>query len=449
MSLRTLPPLLRSEPALADLLGADDAVVAVPEAARAFVLAGLVALGAAPVILAATTTASEAERLVHDLAAFAGPDRVEMLPAWETLPFERVSPGVETMGRRLRAAWHLRRLARAPGTADGAGGTRVLVVPVRSLLQRLPSELDHAAPLVVRRGETRDPDELLEHLVFAGYRREYQVEHRGEVSVRGGILDVFPSTFDTGVRIDLFGDEVDRLTEFDVSDQRSVRDVDEVEIFGCRELVPVEAVRQRARALVGSAPFARDQFERIAEGLVFDGMESWLPWLSPEDRLVTDLLPEGARVVLVEPRRMRDRAAELAHEEAALAEALAATWDLETAAELPRLHLPYERLLARTPAKVVSVMGTAERPDTPAIEATGWPPVLGDAAALARRIGELVGRGYRVVVAADGAGSALRLAEVLAGEGVVVQQPGAEGALDGAVQVLVEPLDRGFVLPGA
>ena len=72
------------------------------------------------------------------------------------------------------------------------------------------------------RASRLDADELLARLVAPGYRREHQVEHRGEFAVRGGIIDVFPSTADVPVRIDLWGDEVDRLTAFAVSDQRSV-----------------------------------------------------------------------------------------------------------------------------------------------------------------------------------------------------------------------------------
>ena len=74
---------------------------------------------------------------------------------------------------------------------------------------------------MVRAGEQVDQEGLVEQLVHLGYRREYQVEHRGEVAVRGSIVDVFPSTADQPVRIDLWGDEVDRLSEFSVADQRS------------------------------------------------------------------------------------------------------------------------------------------------------------------------------------------------------------------------------------
>ena len=89
---------------------------------------------------------------------------------------------------------------------------------------------------------------------------------------------------------------------------------------------PRPRFRERAGRLVGEAPWGRQQWERLREGLVFDGMESWLPWLTSDERLLVDLLPANALVLLVEPRRMRDRAAELLEEEEALAGTLAQTW---------------------------------------------------------------------------------------------------------------------------
>ena len=166
----------------------------------------------------------------------------------------------------------------------------MIVAPVRALLQRLGPVEEAAVPVVVARGDRVDQQELVSRLVALGYRREYQVEHRGELAVRGGIVDVYPSTAELPVRIDLWGDEVDRLTEFDPGDQRSVSDLDAVELFGCREVLPTEAVRARAAALVGTEPWGRSQWERLAEGQVFDGMESWLPWLVDEERVLPDLI---------------------------------------------------------------------------------------------------------------------------------------------------------------
>ncbi|MDP9072118.1 MAG: transcription-repair coupling factor [Actinomycetota bacterium] len=454
MSLRSLPPLLGHDGTLASVAGAKAAVLAVPEPARAFTIAGLAHLSGRHPIVVATPTATDAERLTHDLRAYLGDAEVDAFPAWETLPFERVSPSVETMGRRLRAMWRLQHPDRMP---------RVLVAPVKALIQRLGPHVEEAEPVVVRPGDHVDPGELVARLVAAGYRREYQVEHRGEVAVRGSIVDVFPSTADVPVRVDLWGDEVDRLTEFSVADQRATDDLEVAEIFGCRELVPSAEVRQRAAQLVGAEPWGRQQWERLAEGLVFDGMESWLPWLTEGEHLLSDLVGADAQVLLAEPRRMRDRAAELLEEEAALAETLAGTWGARadrtdrtggtdgtddtdgTGAAFPRLHLPFDRLLAHTRAPVWSVTTVPEGPGAPAVAATGWDPVVGDGSRLAKQLADLTADGFRVTICAEGEGSAARVASVLRDEGLAVE--GAGDLTAPGAHLVVQPLERGFVLP--
>jgi transcription-repair coupling factor (superfamily II helicase) len=89
-----LPSLLRTEPALAQVLGRSRAILAVPDPARALVFAGLSTLSKRRPIVAAMPTTADAERLAHDLSSYLGDDAVALFPAWETLPFERVSPGV-------------------------------------------------------------------------------------------------------------------------------------------------------------------------------------------------------------------------------------------------------------------------------------------------------------------------------------------------------------------
>ncbi|HEV3352101.1 MAG TPA: transcription-repair coupling factor [Acidimicrobiales bacterium] len=443
MELTSLPPLLRAEPALAALAGSSAAVVAVPEPARAITIAGLAHLSGRHPLVVAVPTSTEADRVAHDLRAFLGADEVDVFPAWETLPFERVSPSVDTMGRRLRAMWRLRDPERVP---------RVLVASVRALVQRLGPHVEDVEPIVVKPGDVLDPTELVERLVAAGYRREYQVEHRGEVAVRGSIVDVFPSTADVPVRIDLWGDEVDRLTEFSVSDQRSTTDVKCAELFPCRELLPTEEVRERAARLVAKEPWGREQWERLAEGVMFDGMESWLPWLTEGEHALFDLLGSEAQVLLIEPRRMRDRAAEVLAEEADLAQSLAQTWGAPAEREFPRLHLPFDRLLSHTAVPAWSVTTVPDSPNTPTVDAAGWDPVHGDPSRLAQRLGDLLADGYRVVVAADGKGSAARVAATLRDNGlsfpVVEDDEGVDLTRPGG-QVVVEPLERGFVLASA
>ncbi|MFN8018145.1 MAG: transcription-repair coupling factor [Acidimicrobiales bacterium] len=427
MALTDLPKLLRDEPAMLQVLGRNAAVLAVPEPARPIALAGLATVGSRRPLLVAVPTTAEAERLVGDLTTFLGPDAAELFPAWETLPFERVSPGIETMGRRLRAIWRLR-----------TGGERlphVVVAPVRALVQLLGPHVDEAAPLVVRPGERRDQAELVEWLGRHGYRREGQVEHRGEFAVRGSIVDVFGATADGPIRIDLWGDEVDRLTSFSVSDQRSTTPLEVVELFACRELLPTDDVRERAEALVGAEPWGREQWERLAEGQLFDGMESWLPWLVAEQRTIVDLLPEGAQVVLVEPRRMRDRAADLLAEEADLASSLARTWEVGDGESFPPLHVAFDDLFASSSLPVWSMTVTPDGPDVATVAATGWNPVVGDGEALTGQLRHLIDDGYRIVVAADGPGSAQRLGDLL-----------RERGLD--LDVQVGALERGCVLTG-
>ena len=441
MRLADLPPLLREESAVAHLLGRNAATVAVPEAARAITIAGLARISQQRTFLVILPTSTAAEQLAADLRAYLDPDEVELLPAWETLPFERVSPGVETMGRRLRVMWRLRKPERAP---------RIVVAGVRALSQRLGPHVEDVEPVSVTTGQQVDPAELVAELVRSGYRREYLVEHRGEVALRGSIVDVFPSTADAPVRIDLWGDEVDRLSEFSVHDQRSTADVAEADIFPARELLPTDEVRERAAALVASEPWGREQWERLAEGLVFDGMESWMPWLTQGEHTLVDLLDASAQIVLVEPRRMRDRASEILAEEADLAGSLSKTWGA-SGAEFPRLHVPFDDLLADSPAGAWTFLPVADRPDAPSIEAMGWGPISGDGEGLARRLAGLLGERYRVVVAADTESSARRLHELLLNVSLdlAIDIGGTTDLTRPGGRIVVAPLDHGFVLPSA
>lgn len=436
--LGSLPPLLRNDPALAAVMGTSHAVLTVPEPARAITIAGLTHMSERHPILVAVPTTAEAERLVNDLGAFLGPEKVELFPAWETLPFERVSPSVEAMGRRLRVMWQLRRL--------DEHGARVVVAPIRALVQRLGPHVGDIEPVVVRPGDQIDPTELVAKLVGYGYMREYQVEHRGEISVRGSIVDVFPSTADVPVRIDLWGDEVDRLSEFSANDQRSRRDITSVEIFPCRELLATEDVCERARSLVSAEPWGAEQWERLADGQLFEGMESWLPWLGDGERLLVDLLAPEAQVLLIEPRRMRDQASDLLAEEADLATALARTWGVVDASEMPRLHLPFERLLAHTKAPAWTITSVAEGPDVPVVKAQGFDTTGGGGERLITQLQGLLNTGYRVVIAADGAGSADRMASSLGDAGLRLTLDDADLTKPGG-HVVVAPLERGVVLP--
>ena len=437
--------MLASEPAVVGVLGRHDASLAVAESGQAAVLAAIAELNGRRPMVVATPTTADAERLAGDLSAMLE-GGAALFPAWETLPFERVSPGVETMGRRCQAIWQLR---------DPRSCPPVLVAPVRALLQRLVPDFDGAAPVTVAQGDRIDLGELAAELAARGYRRDVQVEHRGVFAVRGSIVDVFPSTADSPVRIDLWGDEVDRLTEFSVADQRSTDPVDEVVVFPAREVRPTPAVRAAAERLIASRPWGREQWERLVEGQFFDGMESWLPWLAGDDQIITDRLGPDALVVLLEPGRLRDRAADIAAEEADLAGVLAQTWGA-AGEEFPRLHVDYDRLLAACPSPAWTMTAVPAGPSIPAVAVGGWASAIGEPAAPVRQVSRLLAEGYQVRVAADGVGSAGRAAALLREHGVDlpilsgadgVGSSDLRGAAHGGSGVVVAPIQRGFVLP--
>ncbi|MDN5749400.1 MAG: transcription-repair coupling factor [Pseudonocardia sp.] len=278
-----------------------------PAALRPFLAAAFAAPdGADRTVLAVTATDREAEDLGAAASDLLGPDAVAVLPSWETLPHERLSPRPDTVGRRLSI---FRRLA------DPATAPRVVVTAARSLIQPIAPGLGRLDPVRLRVGDTTDFEALLERLVELAYTRVEMVTARGEFAVRGGIVDVFPPTADQPLRVEFWGDEVSELRSFSVADQRSVAPVDELHAPGCRELLLTAPVRERAAALArthDNNPPLRELLANLAEGIPSEGMESLVPVLTGgELELLTDLLPADALVLLADPERIRTRSRDL------------------------------------------------------------------------------------------------------------------------------------------
>ena len=261
------------------------------------------ALAQAGPLLVVTATGREADDLTAELRAVLG-DAVALFPSWETLPHERLSPGVETVGARLLV---LRRLAN-PDDARLGPPLQVVVTTARSLLQPMAPGLADIEPVTLTVGSDVDLDGGFEgvivRLVELAYTRVDMVGKRGEFAVRGGILDVFPPTAEHPVRAEFWGDEVTELRMFSVADQRSIpeAELDTVVAVPCRELLLTDDVRERAAALAVDLP-ARDNritgtvgemLAKLADGIPVDGMEALLPVLRPtQPALLYDQLPAG------------------------------------------------------------------------------------------------------------------------------------------------------------
>ncbi len=323
MSLVGLADLVLAEPTLADALedvggaAAHTLDLTGPEALRPFVVHGLAARGGT--VLAVTATAREAEDLVESLGALMPAGQVAYFPSWETLPHERLSPRSDTVGRRLAV---LRRL-RHPGEGPDDGPVRVVVSPVRSVLQPQVKGLADLDPVQLRVGGTTDLDDVVGRLSAAAYTRVDLVERRGEFAVRGGIVDVFPPTEEHPLRVELWGDDVEEIRYFAVADQRTLDKTDRLWAPPCRELLLTDEVRERARALGKANPGLAELTDKLAEGIAVEGMESLAPALVEDMELLVDLLPERSHVVLLDPERVRARAHDLV---ATSEEFLAASW---------------------------------------------------------------------------------------------------------------------------
>jgi len=437
-ALAALADRVAGDPALAAIAGRASSVLAVPDAVRAVAVAALSGRSGRTTTLVVCPTGEEAERLLDDLAAYVRPGDLALFPAWETLPFERVSPAVHTMGTRTETLWRLR--------ADSP--PMIVVASTRAVLQKLGPGEEGLGPIVIAPGARLDIDGLCAELIRVGYRREPLVEHRGEFARRGAIVDVWPSTADGPVRIDTWGDEVDRLVRFDPADQRGTDSVASVRIFPARELVLDADATARAAALVESEPWGREQWERLAEGQIFDGMESWLPWLVGADRTVMDAAGSDALVVFMEPRRVLDRGRELIADEDDLARALAKTWDRDETVPFPRLHVEPDAL-ATTAATVVNIVHPSTTADAPAIVASSWAPVVHDPGPLLARVNELLSQRWTVVVSAETPESAGRICENLRALGApMVADDGSRLDTPGA-WVVHAPQSRGWSMPSA
>ncbi len=315
MTLSGLVDLFIQEPTVSETIGdarsrtVNALDLTAPPPMRPLIAAALAATedrgGAGRPVLLVSSTYREAEELTTALQSLLSEDDVVYYPAWETLPHERLSPRSDTVGRRLAV---LRRLA---GT-EGETPPKIIVAPVRSVLQPQVKGLGGLRPVRITTGSDYDLDSLAHDLVDAAYVRVDLVERRGEFAVRGGILDVFPPTEEHPVRIDFFGDTVEDIRHFSVADQRSDEETIATIIASpCRELLLNDEVRARAKDLAAEHPELIEMLDKIAAGHAVDGMESLSPALVEGMELLVELVPDGTHVLLCDPELIRGRAQDL------------------------------------------------------------------------------------------------------------------------------------------
>jgi len=439
-----------------------------PPAVRPLVVAGLAAdapVGAQRPVLAVTATEREAADLSSALGSLLPADAVALFPAWETLPHERLSPRSDTVGQRLAV---LRRLAHPDPSDPLTAPLRVVVAPVRAVLQPLVAGLGDLKPVRVRAGDSVELDEVVQALVDAGYARVDLVEKRGDIAVRGGILDVFPPTEEHPLRLEFWGDSVEEIRYFQVADQRSISKpghaggTAEAGLFAppCRELLLTDTVRERARALAAEHPALAEVLNKIADGVAVEGMEAFAPVLCDRMELLLDLLPEGTHIVGCDPERIRTRAEELV---ATSQEFLDASWinaasggeapiDLggsayQSIAELRsrarELGLPWWTVTPFDPGNPAA----AEDDHSVVVGASATDAYRGDTERAIADVKSWLHEGWRVVLLTPGQGPAERLASMLrdAGLGTQLRDALPEPPEPAVATVTTGLLEHGFV----
>jgi transcription-repair coupling factor (superfamily II helicase) len=405
-------------------------------------------------------------RLAEALGFFAPGVELVRLPAWDCLPYDRVSPNPAIVAERVAALTRL--LEPAP-----AGG-RIVLTTVNALVQTVPPRRAFAgAVLRLERGGRLAAEVLTAFLEANGYGRTGTVMEPGEYAVRGGLIDLFPAGEEEPVRIDLFGDEIEGMRRFDTATQRSGSPLTSLVLRPVSEVLLDEASIARFRSayldLFGTAATDDPLYVSVSAGRRHPGMEHWAGLFHETMETLLDYLGESVSVSL-------DHQAEAAL--AARLEMVADHYEARRAptrlseGEVPFRPAPpqtlyltrrgWEQMLGR-PGNALFRFTPFALPDGPAdgaIEAGGRP---GRLFTEQRAAGEnvfdafrehaeaMVRRGFRPVVAAWTRGSRERLGNLLREHRVATipinDWTSANTLAPGAVGLAVLGLERGFTAP--
>ena len=281
------------------------------------------------------------ETLLEDLRFFADKDAPEgiLFPAYNILPFKRISYNNETAAQRIRTLYQL---------TIGYDVPQIIVTPVEALLQHFipKNALSDYAELLMT-GEDIDRDRLIHRLHSGGYSHVTLVEEYGEYSVRGGIIDIFSPLYPEPLRIELFGDTVDSIRFFSPQTQRKVESINEAIILPAREAIfeksqltqTIQRVRELACESVITEKNAEAFIERIRHDGIFPGIESLLPLIYPKLDTIFDYVFENTLWLQFDPGELEKAA--LYNEEQAVKNYINATHDQRLCVDPEKLYVKW------------------------------------------------------------------------------------------------------------
>ncbi len=239
-----------------------------------------------------TENASDAQRLRAELLWFAPQKSVHLLPDWETLPYDQISPHQDLISERLATLYQI--------TRDACD---IALVPITTALYRLPPQAFLAAhTFFLRQKEKLNLPALRTQLTVAGYANVSQVLRPGEYAMRGGLIDLFPMGSAVPYRIDLLDSDIETIRTFDVDTQRSIYPVNEIRLLPAREFPFDEAgrsaFRQNFREKFEGDPSKSALYKDVSNGIAPAGIEYYLPLFFDSTATLFDYLPPNAQVCL-------------------------------------------------------------------------------------------------------------------------------------------------------
>lgn len=266
---------------------------------KAWVLAGIFEQLKRPMLII-TSSELEAEQTQEDLESFLGSSKVRLFPNWDTNFLAAEAPEAEIVAERLETLTHLQ-----------SGETGVVTLSASALLEpTLGKEYLKQSCIELSVGEANDLGRLVKKLENLGFKRNAWVEEVGDYSLRGGILDVFAYSFDSPVRIEFFGNQVESIRTFSVLSQRSTTRLGSVAILPLREFqASLEQINQDLEKL---KPHARGILEASDYYQSDHPGWEWLTFLLGfQKSTILDFLPDEAIVVLDEPDLIKDKLDEI------------------------------------------------------------------------------------------------------------------------------------------
>jgi transcription-repair coupling factor (superfamily II helicase) len=448
-----LPKLDLSTPRRLTISGA-------PEGHDAFVLGGLVAEGRAKTLLHVARDDGRMARFASALAFFHPGVEVLSLPAWDCLPYDRVSPNAEIVSRRIDT------LTRLADAKEGEGG-RVVLTTVNALVQRVPPRsLFRGRVLTLKVGGRINLDRLVSFFQSNGYGRTETVREPGEYAVRGGIVDVFPAGEPSPLRLDFFGDTLEGVRRFDALTQRSTDKLDGTAIKPVSEVLlddqAIQRFRTRYREQFGTVADDDALYEAVSAGRRHAGMEHWLPLYYEELETLFDYVPGAAVTLDYQAEDVRDvRLGTVADFYSARRTITVKNAPVYRAVKPELLFLDqaeWDAALAKRPVGQLSPFAPPER-TADAVDAAARPgrnfaearanPKVNVFEAVQEAIRAEQRDGVRVAVAAFSEGAADRMTSVLRERGVEDARraegwPALQKLARGSVGVVVLALDQGY-----